>query len=333
MKFKGNLLIIGLLSTILIFGWFFYHFKNRSAQQAQRFQFMSYWFSWATNSPDYIIKRLCEVPTGVNTVLVAFALEKPDHSGLTLQLSNYNQFTNDIHRLHSRGIKVLLSTGGANGEYPWLINALSDEVIANQYISFLNEYHFDGLDFDIEKGDSHRLPHIIELIKTALPKLIISVTIASAGQEGISASYNKLLREIYLQKNLNFINLMNYNHFTLPHASNCTYENNDLSHNCYIHNLKAASSKTQTWTNDSTIAKQLIANTMMIGYAEDKRSINPQLASTITQWLQKNGYAAIVTWGLNRDQPSCTEGKLLDSSTGMEGITVGAFTNAIINAI
>lgn len=343
MKLRNLLIVLALciLPLIHFYNYIPYFFNKLNPKVSstemdnsrQPLLFISYWVSWATQNPAYILRQLCEVPNGVNIVMLAFVLEKPDNSGLTLQMDNTKNLAKDILNLQARKIKVFISTGGALGRYPWRIAALDDKTIANQYIQFVKEYHIDGIDFDIEKEGIDRLPNIINQIKEALPDLMISLTVGSQGVKGLAPLHNKLAQALYSKQQLNFINLMNYDHFNLWHPATCSYESLNVNENCYIQNIEATKDMIQSWTNSEKIAKQLISNGIMYGYADDKRLMSPQLMTLIVDWLQKNGYGAVMSWDLNRDQASCEESATLDSTTGMVGVPIGVFTNAIINQL
>jgi hypothetical protein len=296
--------------------------------------FISYWMSWAVEDPHFVVRKLCEIPQGVDWVMVAFALEKPDNSGLSLQMPQEQQeLNNGLQALHAKGIKVLLSTGGANGAYPWLIESLNNETIIEQYLSYLNKYPFDGLDFDVEQGDLSRLPAIIQGIKQQKPNLVISLTVPSAGVSGMPKQYNQLAQQLYQAQQLRWINFMNYDHYGQGKALGCRFDSEDPRSNCYIQNILGLSQQIQQWTHSEQRAKQLISNGIMIGYADDKELVTPALSARLTQWLQSNGYGAVMTWGLNRDQASCQEKENLNNSTGMSNIPIGAFTNRIIDSL
>lgn len=301
-------------------------------------QFMSYWFSWGVGNSAYQYPSLTDIPKGVNMVVVAFALEKPDHSGLQLQFpDNYSAtFEQDIATLHQRGSKVILSSGGATAGYPWDDSTLTDQQMADQFISYIQTYNFDGLDFDVESGTGQRLPHIVQLIKNKYPNLTISLTIPSTGPAGITSQMTALGQQLYAVGALNYVDLMNYDQFwTQP---GCTYKSSDISNSCYVQNIQATTNIIQQWTHDSAKAKQMLSNGIMIGYADDASNnpdkiVDPQLAGALTSWLKANGYGAVMTWGLSRDQSTTTACNNLAASTGMTGIAPQTYTNTIIQSL
>jgi chitinase len=104
---------------------------------------------------------LADVPTTYNLVAVAFgnADSTPGQvtfsldSGLSSALGGYTQqqFINDIATLHSRGQKVILSVGGANGTIS-VNDATSAANFASSVYSIIQQYGFDGVDIDLENG-------------------------------------------------------------------------------------------------------------------------------------------------------------------------------------
>lgn len=321
--------------ALIVLGWYYFAQgeKKETPSSSKPLQFMTYWFSWAPNSPEYVLSNLCQIPNGITTLMIAFALEKSDKSGLTLQLKESSHLAEAILNLKARGIKVLVSTGGANGDYPWLTEGLDEQAIAKQYIDFVTSYHFDGIDFDIEKGDLSRLPTIIHQIKQALPQLQITLTVASQGSKGIDSSFDELAAKLYLQQNLDYLILMNYDQFNYPHQLTCSYDSNNPDNNCYLRNLEVVTEQISRWMPDANAAAQLLVNGLMIGYADDGKLMTPDLAAMMTRWLKAKGYGGIMTWGLNRDQASCAQKANLDTSTGMTGLPMGAFTNRIIEEL
>ena len=298
-------------------------------------QFMSYWFSWSVGNASYQYPNLTDIPKGVNMVAVAFALEKPDHSGLQLQYpDDYSAtFKQDIATLHQRGTKVILSSGGATAGYPWDDSTLTDQQVADQFISYIQTYNFDGLDFDVEAGTGQRLPNIVKIIKAKYPNLIISLTVPSTGPAGITTQMTALGQQLYKEGALNYVDLMNYDQYwTQP---GCTYSTTDMNSSCYVQNIQATTNIIEQWGVDAAKAKQMVSNGIMIGYADDAGSnsdkiVTPQLAGILTNWLKTNGYGAVMTWGLSRDQSATKAGDNLAETTGMTGIAPQTYTNTII---
>ncbi len=291
--------------------------------------FMTYWFSWGQNNPPWVYNKLSDTPNGVDMVAVAFALETAAHQ-LTLQNKDNDQLGQSIAALHQRGVKVLLSAGGAVGPYPWDDMTLSTQQVAQQLIGFINQYQFDGVDFDVESFGVGiaRLPDIIKLIKASNNNLIISLTVASpGGSTGLTQPAQDLAQKMYANGDLDYIDVMNYDQNWVQDG--CTYESTDPATNCYIQNTQAVETVVEKWTNDSVKAKAMIMNGIMMGKADDQKIVKPEMEQMITKWLVTNNYGGVMSWGLSRDQ----DGTDIASATGLTGYSLGAFTNAIIQTL
>lgn len=298
-------------------------------------QFISYWFSWGQDNPPYHYPSLLDIPDGVNMVFVAFGLES-DKNKLVIQIPDpiplMVTFKRNVQSLRNRGIKVILSTGGAVGTYPWDVKSLTDQEVADQYCEFLTFYHLDGLDFDVESGKGERIPHIVELIKQKKPDLMVSLTVGSEPSQSITPDMQKLGAALYANKSLDYLNLMNYDQNWTPPT--CSYEKTNIDpkkpeENCYLQNVIATRDLLTSWTHDENKAKQMLSNGIMIGRANDGKIVTPELAKFLTTWLKANGYGAVMTWGLSRDQP----GWDLDKTTGVNDIPAEKYTKDIIEAL
>jgi len=301
-------------------------------------QDISYWFSWGQNNSQYAYPNLCDVPAGVNQVFIAFALEDPNNN-LVIQITDpagLAKFKADVTALHKRGVKVILSSGGAVGPYPWE-SSLTNQQVAQQYVNFIKTYNLDGIDFDVESGTGARLPAIVALVKQQLPALTISLTVDSEPGASIPADMQTLGKALYSQNTLTYLDLMNYDqNWRQP---GCSYEDTNLSNNCYIQNIQGTEKLLESWTNDPAKAKQLLSNGIMMGYADDGKIVTPALSALISSWLKQNGYGAVMTWGLSRDIASTSAGQNLAYTTGMPyeakqpARNLGEYTLAIIAAL
>lgn len=327
------------IAFILVVTLFLFHEKeNKKAHfsiqkgKASEFSVSAYWVSWAQNNADYVYSKICQIPDGIQTVLVAFALEKKDYSGLELQVNKPVQLQQGITLLHQRGIEVLLSTGGAIGIYPWRIDKLSDKAIARQYIEFVNTFGFDGIDFDVEKGSFDRLIPIIKEIKLFNPKIKITFTVP-LHLNGLDADYNHFIEKLYKNIELDQLFFMNYNHYASALKA-CSYQfsSKNLLQNCYIKSLNKAVDQIKEWLPNENKVKKLVINGVMIGCADDGECVSADEVKILVHWLKENGYAGIMLWAINRDQPSCTI-KNISKTTGIKGIPIGTYISKILNTI
>lgn len=115
---------------------------------------VGYWHNWNDFNAPYI--PLNEVDDRYDWIEIAFALPtSPTDMTLVFQPEGVtpSAFADQIAELQSNGKKVLLSIGGATASVD-----LALEVQKNQFISSASElidfYGFDGIDIDIEYGNS-----------------------------------------------------------------------------------------------------------------------------------------------------------------------------------
>ena len=151
---------------------------------------------------------LASVPTGYNLVDVAFATADSSNdggvtfsvdSGLSSALGGYSasQFTSDIATLHSRGQKVILSVGGANGTIS--INSSSAASnFANSVYSLMKQYGFDGVDIDLENGlnVTYTAQALQDLSNLAGSSLIVTLAPQTIDMQSTSSDYFQLALDI-----------------------------------------------------------------------------------------------------------------------------------------
>ena len=96
-------------------------------------------------------------------------------------------FKNSIDFAHSKGVKVLLSVGGANNTFK--PGSTSATVLAQSIVSYLSSLDLDGIDFDLEDITSADFPgtatereqYLVDLI-TEIKRINSSLLISSAPQ-------------------------------------------------------------------------------------------------------------------------------------------------------
>lgn len=320
-----------------------------AGSQWAKTQFISYWASWSQGNSSYQYTKLSDIPDGVNQVFVAFALEKDSAgSGLTLQLpEGYDaQWATDVKNLRSRGIKVILSTGGAWGLFPWDNTSLSTDQLVKQYENFMGDL-YDGIDFDVEEDPGHPNPNILRVkdiaagLKKDHPEWQITDTVA-VGINGIGTTGNvlNLAKSLVQAKLVTYLNIMNYDvYWAAVPSCYSTWNANAPNSNCYVQTIHAVEGQLQSWGVSSDDAKAMISNGMMIGKDDSQLpdyTVSVELAQEITSWLAQNNYGAVMTWALTRDQPQTGSLQGLDLTTGLSGSTAPppkAYTNALVNTL
>ncbi len=115
---------------------------------------IGYWHNWNDNSAPYI--PLNQIDSRYSVVCVSFA-EPTSPSDMNMNFTpdgvSQSTFISQIQTLQSQGKKVLLSIGGANTSIS-LNNSTNRDLFVNSMSSLLTTYGFDGIDIDIEHGNS-----------------------------------------------------------------------------------------------------------------------------------------------------------------------------------
>ncbi|MEI6284997.1 MAG: glycosyl hydrolase family 18 protein [Bacillota bacterium] len=306
--------------------------------------FSSYFETWQgygnrTNNAPY--STIAEVPGGVNVINVAFALENYTNTGLAtdLKAADEVQLLADITTAHSKGQKVIISSGGATGPYPW-DSGLSDAVVAQHFVNYMKQFGYDGVSFDVEAGIGANIPNIAKLIKAQLPGAILSVT-CEIGQTGILRSnVASITAQMIKDGTLSYFEGQDYNFgtwkpaygdFTTTNiqavqADGAAHYTNLFADYAYTTANMIASQSGITLAQ----AKQYLVTGLMIGKEDAGPETSVAVATAVSKWLDANGYGGVMTWSLNRDQ----DGSGVTSySTGVTGNGTGAYTNAIIQAL
>lgn len=121
---------------------------------AQNHVLIGYWHNWNDSSAPYI--ALNQVDNRYNVICVSFAVPT-SASNMTMLFApdgvTQASFISQIQTLQNQGKKVLLSVGGATTSIS-LNNTTNRDAFVNSMTSILNTYGFDGIDVDIEHGNS-----------------------------------------------------------------------------------------------------------------------------------------------------------------------------------
>ncbi|MBC7495061.1 MAG: T9SS type A sorting domain-containing protein [Flavobacterium sp.] len=115
---------------------------------------IGYWQNWNDAYSPYI--QLNQVDPSYDIICVSFAVPtSPSDMNMLFTPDIVSQATliSQIQELHNAGKKVLLSIGGANTSIS-LNNITNRDAFITSMAAILNLYHFDGIDIDIEHGNS-----------------------------------------------------------------------------------------------------------------------------------------------------------------------------------
>jgi chitinase len=178
---------------------------------------MGYWQDF-TNGAEPL--TLAEVPTSYNLVAVAFGNSDSTpgqvtfslDSGLSSALGGYtqSQFISDIKTLQSRGQKVILSVGGANGTIS-VDDSASASAFASSVDSIIQQYGFNGVDIDLENGvnPTYMASALEQLESDVGSSLIITLAPQTVDTQSTGDDYFALALDI--KSILTMINTQYYN--------------------------------------------------------------------------------------------------------------------------
>ncbi|HEY1571538.1 MAG TPA: glycoside hydrolase family 18 protein [Pseudonocardiaceae bacterium] len=169
------------------------------------------------------VMRLSAVPTTYDLVAVAFAnatttpgaVSYDVDSGLSSALGGYTDanFTSDIATLHSRGQKVIISVGGANGTIS-VADSTSATNFANSVNSLITRFGFDGVDIDLENGVNPTfMSQALHSIAAAHPGVIITLAPQTVDMQSTGGDYFQLALDI--KSILTVVNMQYYNSGTM----------------------------------------------------------------------------------------------------------------------
>ncbi len=126
------------------------------------------------------------VAHGYNVVVVGWGVVNPDDTAgiYPATLSNEDDvpggLAGDIAKAHDAQAKVFLTFGGEDNTFnpPAAASTQDADVIATHIESLIQQYHFDGIDFDLESTrtsyDAAFIEALITRLKTDVPNLIIT---------------------------------------------------------------------------------------------------------------------------------------------------------------
>jgi chitinase len=178
---------------------------------------MGYWQDFTNGATPL---TLAEVPTSYNLVAVAFGTATTTPGQVTFSLDStlasdlggytQQQFISDIQTLQSRGQKVILSVGGADGTIS-VDDSASASSFASSVYSLIQQYGFNGVDIDLENGvDPTYIAQALEQLETDVgSSLIITLAPQTVDTQTTGDDYFQLALDI--QPILTMINTQYYN--------------------------------------------------------------------------------------------------------------------------
>lgn len=124
---------------------------NRSSAQSPAL--VGYWHNWNSTAP-YI--QLDQVDNRYNVIEIAFAVPVSANDMtmvFTPDMVSQSTFISQIQTLKNQGKKVLISIGGATAVID-LTTVINKNAFITSMTNIINTYGFDGIDIDIEHGNS-----------------------------------------------------------------------------------------------------------------------------------------------------------------------------------
>ena len=233
------------LFTILTFTFLFSIAKAQLPNPA----LIGYWHNWNDANAPYI--SLDAIDNRYNVIAVAFAVpvSPSDMTMLfTPDVITTSVFKSKVQALQNKGKKVLLSIGGANASID-LTSTANKNAFISSISSLVNTYGFDGIDIDIENGNSILITggsmaaptnvaqiNLIEAIKQIMVnyrtshsnKLLLSITPETAyvqgGQSAFGSIWGGYLPIISaLRDSLDMVQVQLYNSGTMYGIDNKIY--------------------------------------------------------------------------------------------------------------
>jgi chitinase len=178
---------------------------------------MGYWQDFNNGATCLTI---AQVPTMYNVIAVAFANATSTPGQVTFSVDSglsacipggYTaaQFTNDIATAHSRGQKVIISVGGANGTI-----SVTDSISASNFATSVHQliatYGFDGVDIDLENGvNPSVMASALQQLASMNPGVIITMAPQTTDVQSPSSDY--LALALNISSILTIMNTQYYN--------------------------------------------------------------------------------------------------------------------------
>lgn len=237
--------------------------------------------------------------------------------------------TANINAFNAKGLKYIVSTGGASGVFTCSTQAGMDK--------FINRYKsagFAGVDFDIEGGPSGTdLQNLIKMIAHAQqknPGLRVSFTLATlASANGSSLnplgdSVVKQAKAVGIDFYLNLM-VMDYGNSSAFCVMNAAGTNCDMNKSAQ----QAAINVSKTYG----IAYNRIELTPMIGVNDTVENIvSLSDATNIASWSKANGIAGVHYWSFDRDASCVNTNATTTCSSSVNGLPVQTSPLQYLNA-
>ncbi|KAG7879966.1 hypothetical protein KL905_001459 [Ogataea polymorpha] len=255
--------------------------------------FAPYIYAWSKDeSKAFRLSNLKDASRiGLNSVTLAFLTND--------RYEEIEQWTEDVRQFPGQ---VILSIGGATGEYPSDCRSVEEE--AFRLIDLVTRAGFKGIDLDIEGSVLERqnkvakIARIISLVQSHFgTQFHVSLTLPVEFQGGLNDDALWALDELISNKvHIKIVNAMIMDYYTkLPSGSNWGAENirilNDINRQL---RLRLHLTEDQAW--------RMIGICPMIGYNDDNTVFSLIDFDRVLAFAKTKNIALITFWAINRDQ-------------------------------
>ncbi len=249
-------------------------------------QIVGYWSDWQQTS-------WSQVPQGVTTLIYAFdfvsghaVIDDGNAPGYVTPAA--------IATLHQRGIKVLLSLGGGSPATAFVFDGDTKDFETN-LISVLQQYGYDGVDFDDESGTQATR---VATLETLIPATRAALNAAGLGSDLITLAAfdtpssfgdDTLLAAPGVASSLSWVNVMSY------------YYN-------------VAENDMQLFASLFPPAKLMLGSDIM---SDPGVPLAPDATlESLAGWVKTNGYGGMMIWTVNSITPSQLQSITTGLTTG-----------------
>ncbi|KAG7697820.1 hypothetical protein KL930_000125 [Ogataea haglerorum] len=236
---------------------------------------------------------------GLNSVTLAFLTND--------RYEEIEQWIDDIRQFPGQ---VIISIGGATGEYPSDCRSVEEE--ASRLIELVARAGFTGIDLDIEGTVLERhskvakIAKIINLVQSHFgEQFYVSLTLPIEFEGGLNDDALWALNMMISSKvHLNVVNAMIMDYYTkLPHGSNWGAENiRVLKEMNRQLRLNLHLTEEQAW--------RMTGLCPMIGYNDDNTVFSLEDFDRVLAFAKSKNVALVTYWAINRDQVAPTRDML-----------------------
>lgn len=254
-----------------------------------------YLYTWGYNNSVYKINKCMDIVNKVqgNAATIAFVIGSSTDDII-------NTFKSDFAEFQKKGGQLILSFGGASGQY--MEDVLSIDQMVNEVSKFIDTTGCKALDFDIEgsylanQALNIKRAQIIYKLQDKYPGLYTSFTLP-ADTNGLS-NYGISLLTITIQNGvkIDVVNIMAMDIGQLPDTKSwglVAAQMGDTTVN-QLQRIYPQKSRNELY--------RMLGITVMIGQNDDGSIFKPYDAKFIGDYAKRNNIGLLSFWSINRDQ-------------------------------